>query len=82
MIQANVGWLELLYHAQEGREFRGVLCGRHDVRCEADPEVLGLKIKAMGCRGGGCAASQRQLEHGRFAAHGCVLAGVGSLEMV
>jgi hypothetical protein len=53
-----------------------------DVRCDADPEVLGLKIKAMGCRGGGCAASQRQLEHGRFAAHGCALAGVGSLEKV
>jgi hypothetical protein len=38
--------------------------------------------KGANLGGVGCAASQRQLEHGRFAAHGCALAGVGSLEMV
>lgn len=60
MMRATVGSLGLIYHAQEGRKLGCVLCGRHDVRCDAEPEVLGWVIKAMGCRGRGRAASQRE----------------------
>lgn len=65
MMRATVGLLGLIYHAQEGRKLGCVLCGRHDVRRDAEPEVLGWEIKAMGCRGRERAASQREATRAR-----------------